>query len=417
MQENSELKVSVFWGDVLYDTALCKANQAVTVGRDKKNTFILDLESQASSTSFKLIEVHPDQSADVYFDESLRGHLRFGKELVSLAAAPKSNRVVQEGGLYRARIGREDRADIVIDHVSFFIDWAEPSKPMPKGAPIEKNKLGYWLGALFFFISLVVGLEFLPVPEPEKPPERLVSLTPPKSMAAKAAIGQHVSEDGGAQTGELGKAELKTEEKKAPTAAEKLRNANLGSIVGNLTNLKSAPTVNSDSNEGATAAIAQKGTGGFSTEGLKAGGGGKSVGIGRQVGKGEGGYEGTGRLGLSGDSALEGGTGHGVGQAQDTGGLDRDVIDAIIRRRQDRIRLCYERQLNFNAKLAGKISLRFVIGKEGTITSSKIIEDTMKNANVNSCVLAEVKSWTFPKPKGGYAVSVDYPFVFESSAK
>jgi hypothetical protein len=135
------------------------------------------------------------------------------------------------------------------------------------------------------------------------------------------------------------------------------------------------------------------------------------------VGRGEGGFEGTGRLGLSGDAAVEGGSGHGSGTSTRGGGLDRDVIESIIRKRQDRIRLCYERQLNFFPKLKGKISVHFVIGKTGSVISSGISEDTLKNENVSKCITNEVKDWSFPVPEGGTIVNVDYPFVFESSAK
>jgi hypothetical protein len=92
------------------------------------------------------------------------------------------------------------------------------------------------------------------------------------------------------------------------------------------------------------------------------------------------------------------------------------VIESIIRRRQYRIRLCYERQLNFNSKLAGKIAMHFVIGAKGSVVKANISEDTMKNESVRNCVLDEVKSWIFPSPEGGTLVNVDYPFVFESSA-
>jgi hypothetical protein len=97
-----------------------------------------------------------------------------------------------------------------------------------------------------------------------------------------------------------------------------------------------------------------------------------------------------------------------------SGGLDRDVIESVIRRRLDRIRLCYERQLNFNPKLAGKLGVHFVIGKAGEVLSASATEDTMKNTQVRECVLMEVKSWNFPNPEGGTIVNVDYPFVFES---
>lgn len=90
------------------------------------------------------------------------------------------------------------------------------------------------------------------------------------------------------------------------------------------------------------------------------------------------------------------------------------MIDQIVRRRQDRIRLCYERQLNFVPGLAGKVTVQFVIGKEGNVQKSTIIEDTMNNKAVKDCINTEVKEWVFPKPKGDTDVTVDYPFVFES---
>jgi len=225
-------------------------------------------------------------------------------------------------------------------------------------------------------------------------------------------MGEHQSSDGGAQAGAAGKVATQAAQKES--AADQVRRADLGSVVSGLTSLgDKAPAVHNDSLK--SAAINQVGTGGFTTEGLKTGGGGKTEGLGRTVGQGEGGFEGTGRLGLSGDAAVEGGTGYGNEKIV-KGGLSRDVIESIIRRRQYRIRLCYERQLNFNPKLAGKISLHFVIGGKGNVVKANVSEDTMKNEAVRNCVLDEVKSWTFPPPEGGTLVNVDYPFVFESSA-
>jgi hypothetical protein len=413
-----ELRISVYWGDVLYETAVCPPLQSISVGRSPKNRFILDLPSGGLGESFKLVEVLADRSANVFFADSLRGHLRFGKELVSLDSARDRKQVTQDGnGVYRANLGRGDKADVVIEHVSFYIDWVDEIGVLERDPVIDRGQRWVWFAGLALAFFLLAALWLMPPAEiEEKPPERLITLVPPKNAPAKAAVGAHVSGDGGAQKGDLGKADLKTEVK-APTAAEKLRQSNLAGALSGLTNVaQNAPAVKTADSAGIAAAVAQKGTGGFSTEGMKTGGGGKSVGVGRTVGQGEGGFEGTGRLGLSGDSTLEGGTGHGTGEALDRGGLDRDLIDAVIRRRQDRVRLCYERQLNFNPKLSGKVAVRFVIGADGGVVSSKILEDTMKNATVASCILGEVKNWTFPKPKGGANVSVDYPFVFESSA-
>jgi hypothetical protein len=417
-QKSSDLKISVFWGDVLYDTAICKPNSAITIGKNPDNSFIVELpgelESASQKDSFKLVEVVND-SAELFFNPNLEGHLRFGKEVVSLAAAKQSKQVfVEPNGTCRAKLSLGDRADVVIGHVSFNFDWIQKSDnhEVLKSRFMDRRQTALLLLSGLFCLLLFGLFQLAPPVEMEKPPERLVTIVPPNAPA-KASIGSYKTADGGAQSGPIGKAELHHDEK--PSMASQISKANLGNLVNGLTSLaKSAPTMKTTPNSVA-AAIEQTGTGGFSTTGLAKGGGGKSVGIGRTVGQGQGGFEGTGHLGLAGDSMLEGGTGRGAGEVVQRGGLDRDVIDVIIRRRQDRIRLCYERQLNFNPKLSGKVAIHFVIGKDGTVLESRLLEDTMKNASVNKCILNEVRSWTFPKPQGGLSQPVDYPFVFESS--
>lgn len=414
---DTNLKVTVFWGDILYDTAVCGPGDEITVGRKPGNTFILDLERPQGieRDSLRIVNVNPDNTADLYFTDYVSGHFRLGSDLVSFRAAIDAKKVARDSeGHYHVRLSKSDKADFVIGHVSFYLDWIGKAAKIPP-APLLTRKRAIFGGAMLASFLLVVALmHWLASDIEDKPPERLVTILPPKNAPAKAAMGERKSEDGGAQKGEAGKADTAAPEK--PSAAQTLKNANLGSLVSGITSLGAkAPTV--DSKPTAAAAVSQQGTGGFSTEGLKTGGGGQTVGIGRQVGKGEGGFEGTGRLGLSGNSAVEGGTGYGDGASTEGGGLDRDVIESIIRRRLDRIRLCYERQLNFYPKLAGKVSVHFVIGKQGEVLTSAINDDTMKNKAVTSCILAEVKSWTFPQPEGGTLVKVDYPFVFESSAK
>jgi hypothetical protein len=41
----------------------------------------------------------------------------------------------------------------------------------------------------------------------------------------------------------------------------------------------------------------------------------------------------------------------------------------------------------------------------------------MHDSTVESCINARVKSWQFPKPKGGGIVVVTYPFLFKQSGE
>jgi outer membrane biosynthesis protein TonB len=96
------------------------------------------------------------------------------------------------------------------------------------------------------------------------------------------------------------------------------------------------------------------------------------------------------------------------------GGLDREVIAAIIKENLGQIRYCYERQLSASPDLYGKVAVRFVIGSAGDVTSQQIGATTLNNAMVEGCILRRVARWKFPNPKGGTSVIVTYPFLFKS---
>lgn len=127
---------------------------------------------------------------------------------------------------------------------------------------------------------------------------------------------------------------------------------------------------------------------------------------------------GRGLAGVAGLAAGRTGSG-GVGLVEDeseiSGGLDREVIAAIIRSQLGQILYCYERQLSAYPDLFGKVAVRFTIGPTGTVESQKIGDTTLKNASVESCILSRVGSWKFPTPRGGTKVQVTYPFLFKST--
>jgi TonB family protein len=76
------------------------------------------------------------------------------------------------------------------------------------------------------------------------------------------------------------------------------------------------------------------------------------------------------------------------------------------------IRACYESELARLPDLRGTITVRLVITDTGSVSSATTAASTMGNAAVEGCLDARVKTWTFPRPKGGGVVVVTYPFVF-----
>jgi outer membrane biosynthesis protein TonB len=64
--------------------------------------------------------------------------------------------------------------------------------------------------------------------------------------------------------------------------------------------------------------------------------------------------------------------------------------------------------------MAGNVIVKWLINGEGQVTQALVIETELNNQAVESCLVNEVKTWTFPKPKGGGTVIVHYPLVFKT---
>jgi|GEM_PF-1915288 len=94
-------------------------------------------------------------------------------------------------------------------------------------------------------------------------------------------------------------------------------------------------------------------------------------------------------------------------------GIDRSIISMAIRRKLGKIRLCYQKELNKNHNLYGKIVIKFSFGSTGRVRRASMQNTTMHNAAVEDCIAGVIKNIIFPKPKGGGILVVSYPFVFK----
>jgi TonB family protein len=163
-----------------------------------------------------------------------------------------------------------------------------------------------------------------------------------------------------------------------------------------------------------------QGFGGLGLRGSGAGGGGvgDTIGIGGIGTKGRGG--GTGTYG-TGVGVLGGkkGVDIGITSSEPTvmGSLDKELIRQVIKRNVNQIRYCYESQLPRFPKLNGKVAVKFVISATGSVASSQVAQSTAGNAELETCVAGRVRTWQFPKPKGGGVVIVTYPFLFKQSGE
>lgn len=93
--------------------------------------------------------------------------------------------------------------------------------------------------------------------------------------------------------------------------------------------------------------------------------------------------------------------------------IDREMIRRVVQQHRSRLKFCYERELAQNAKLAGKVAVRFAIGADGLVHRAEAVRSSLESPALVECVLATFRSMTFPS--FNRAVVVNYPLVFRPS--
>jgi TonB family protein len=75
------------------------------------------------------------------------------------------------------------------------------------------------------------------------------------------------------------------------------------------------------------------------------------------------------------------------------------------------VRACYERGLVHNPNLRGRVVVRFVINRDGSVRTAEDAGSDLPDPEVVACVLRAYRSFQFPASEWGI-VTVTYPIVF-----
>lgn len=159
-------------------------------------------------------------------------------------------------------------------------------------------------------------------------------------------------------------------------------------------------------------ALSGEGSGGGGTADTTLGGLGNKGRGGGRVGTGLGASgTGTGIIGGATRVVIRSG---GPEEAVVMGSIDASAVEAALLAHRDEFRNCYEQEINRGGdpSLAGRVGTIFVIGASGAVSSAGIQSSTLKNPNVERCVVGVIKRIAFPEPAGGGRVQVTYPFKF-----
>lgn len=95
------------------------------------------------------------------------------------------------------------------------------------------------------------------------------------------------------------------------------------------------------------------------------------------------------------------------------GGLDKDQIAAVINRHIGEVIYCYEKGLQVQPGLSGRVGMNFTINGGGIVSTASVGSSSLRSAQVEGCITNRLRTWKFPKPIGGVNVKVQYPFVLK----
>jgi hypothetical protein len=371
--------------------------------------------------------------------EKWAGFVDIGETRKTFAELIAEGKAKKNGGLYEIDIPEDARLVVDLGTTIFVAHQVYPGKKAlaKMGEGVDYPFLG--IIAFMTFVAIMFGVAVAVMPPPPDTSknmldDHMVELLLEKKEEIKDKKKRDDNPDAGEgakakkEEGKVGKKDAKMDKAKGDKVQmqkqqldkEIAQNAGvLGALRDDaqLDSVLGASGLNADMMNGIGGLIGNKGTqmgaGGLGARGSGLGGGGTAEGLGGLGTKGRGsGASGYGSGGGNFGSKGEGGIGTVGGDPIILGALDKSLIDAVIKRNMAQIRYCYQRELTKNPALGGKITVKFVIAKDGTVSSATTKSSTMSNPAVESCINGRFMRFQFPEPKGGGIVIVSYPFIF-----
>ena len=90
-------------------------------------------------------------------------------------------------------------------------------------------------------------------------------------------------------------------------------------------------------------------------------------------------------------------------------------VACVVKRQLGSIKAWYERELEKNPSLAGKVVVKFVIARDGSVSKASMKSSTLDSPTAETCILRSFKRMRFSKQKGGGISVINYPFEFQAA--
>lgn len=468
--KGTTLEILVAWQDRVLKTYHFEKRGVVTFGTHPKNDIVVPAMS-GTRVSHPLIQW--EGQPQVLLANDMQGEVTRGNSTESFQSLIQNGRLTQSGSFYKYQLNQEEMVVLDCgDGVQIFIRFSS-AVPKPLAAPILGLATSEFTALVIGGVALGVALVYMALTSPNKDPEEevedlmqeqrkavFVYKKTQKPAEQVAQTTQDTQQTTGQQAGnpvpQQGTKPAEAKPNDSKSNQKKLTAQNVGSGNGSPNNTsktgdltkKGSPAPRPDVKktgllgvfgksgtqnelEKAFQGADQVGTLGQTASGKTGLGVGdnpnaKSPGL-REVGQGGNGVATVGIAGVGTKGKGGGNVGYGEGsfggkkgvqiipggqEEAFTGMIDREAIRRVIQSRLREMKACYEKGLNRDPSLGGKIVLEWTIGELGRVTEASVKNSTMNNSEVEQCALSRLRTWRFPEPPVGREAEVTYPFVF-----
>lgn len=103
-----------------------------------------------------------------------------------------------------------------------------------------------------------------------------------------------------------------------------------------------------------------------------------------------------------------------TGKVKSTGASSRSVeeLTGVIDQHQRAVQACYEQEKVKDPSLKGQVVIELRIDKDGRVIGPRVVSSTMKNPNVERCILNKVRLWQFSAVTDPAPQILNVPYVF-----
>jgi TonB family protein len=459
------LRIGIIQGGKIVEERLLRKRQRVTIGLSKRNTFLIPVGTLQSHVLFDVQR----GGFELCFTSKMDGRVAVDGDVLDFASLKEKNVARRRGDTWHLPLSDQSRGKVVLGDVTVLFQFVAPP-PVPAPPKLPAVARGGWIKSIdWVYASTVVAVGIIEVglfgymntlERTKKGPPKLESLDarfarllvpelqriePQKQMGqeAKAKPGEG-DKKGGEEGKKKGRRRVAAAEETAGDSVEAAKDAarDRAAIREKVRGVGLLKVLGTQGPGG----VADKAVADVFAEGghdrdldttfRKAGEiRVAETGLERTRAPKGGGAEGVGTTETLSDEKVAGvGRGRvrrvrvergeervapkatiGTGAAEVEGGsLDPDKIAVVVKRRLAAVKGCYEKQLNRNPDLRGKITVRFTIGPTGAVVDISTESNTMGDDEVAQCIMNRMRGWRFPKPEGG-SVTVSYPFIFTTS--